>query len=1024
MRIENQSKILLFGLVLMLFSFSGNSQILESTIFQHLGKIDGLENSYNDFLSKDSRGFLWISSINGIYRYDGLELKLYANDSQNDSLLLGDIVLSAFYEDKRGDLWFSTDAGINRYIRSKDSIEYFQIKDENNKPIAIGYYLFYLQRDNLLWFQANDAIYKYHIEKGTSEKIVETKGVRFAVDTLKNGEISKIYSCLWMLGSGLEIISIFNDKPPQKKHYLNDKATTNTVVGPIQVSNVIKGNGNQIWLISDKGLLNFNPLNPSSTKIYTFLNKVEERLFVSGTKLNSDNLLLVGQNSGLQIFDIKNTQFLRHELNNLLPFGISSNQVRTVHKDEEENLWLVQRNTAEIDYAWANQNQFFNPFQGHIEISPTVTALVEDLNQNIWCATQNFGIYVFNKNRNLLYHFDENRGGLNIKEIKQLSIDRKGKIWAIGEHKLLQFNSSRNYWEEKIDEKDKQLFFVHHLSPNQKIVSTNKSITEFKINKEDELQATKRKIVKDDQYSLVHFYEKNNGLLYVFSPFGPKELRIYRRDTDSLALVKVFSTKASINTIWEDVQQKVIWLGTNNGLFQLDRIALDSIKPIRGDFNIYPQQIFEIQGDSKRRLWITASDGLWCYSSDANRFFRFGLEDGLPSDKFSLNASIFSSDEKLWLGTDKGLVVFAPNKIQPNPFGPHIFIKSLEINNAPFVTDTVISELKELKLDYRQNKLRFELVAISHYYAKRNIINYRLKGYEEEWRILENGEQAVFNKVPPGNYMLEVFGLNANGVEGKVRRLEIIISKPIWNLWWFWSLIGLGIGAIFALVIWMRLKQKLRKQQVIFEKQQVLQEERDRIAKDLHDELGSGLSNIRFMSEAMRGKLKDNEEEERLGKIYNSSVFLIDRMQDIIWTMNKENGSMEDLLFFLRREAFEYLDNNQIDCYFDIPEEIPSIELTGEQRKNILLTLKEALHNIVKHAGANLVKIVMKIDQELEVNIHDNGSGFVLQESIYRGNGLRNMRERIQSLQGVFTIISSKQGTIVRFTVPLPVTDM
>jgi signal transduction histidine kinase len=195
-------------------------------------------------------------------------------------------------------------------------------------------------------------------------------------------------------------------------------------------------------------------------------------------------------------------------------------------------------------------------------------------------------------------------------------------------------------------------------------------------------------------------------------------------------------------------------------------------------------------------------------------------------------------------------------------------------------------------------------------------------------------------------------------------------------------------------------RNQLEKQIAIIEAQQ---QERNRISADMHDELGSGVTAIRLLSELIKAKMKGDALPE-VERISNSANDLINKMNTIIWTMKSSNDSIDNLAAYIRSYALEFLESTSIDCYFKYPTVIPAIELSGEKRRNIFLCVKETLNNTVKHAGATQVMITMDVNEELTLILKDNGVGLKKEEMRQFGNGILNMRKRMESIDGYFEI--------------------
>lgn len=190
------------------------------------------------------------------------------------------------------------------------------------------------------------------------------------------------------------------------------------------------------------------------------------------------------------------------------------------------------------------------------------------------------------------------------------------------------------------------------------------------------------------------------------------------------------------------------------------------------------------------------------------------------------------------------------------------------------------------------------------------------------------------------------------------------------------------------------------------------QEERNRISADMHDDLGAGMTTISLYSELAKNKLKDNPIPE-IDKISSSANELLNKMNAIIWSMSSSNDSLGNMIAYIRSYALEYFENTGVDCKIEIAENLPNIQVIGEIRRNVFLVVKEALNNILKHAGATEVQIkLIRENNSLILYIHDNGKGFDPQHERQFGNGLKNMKKRMKELEIEFTI-ENKNGTLI-----------
>jgi len=258
----------------------------------------------------------------------------------------------------------------------------------------------------------------------------------------------------------------------------------------------------------------------------------------------------------------------------------------------------------------------------------------------------------------------------------------------------------------------------------------------------------------------------------------------------------------------------------------------------------------------------------------------------------------------------------------------------------------------------------------------------------------------------------------------KLKEKNHVLQKRKILLWT--SAVGLVALLLIGLLLVRNFRQNQKIQQQSLktmkaeeESQQkmAVEKERTRIATDMHDDLGAGLTRIKFITENILEKTNDVALQPHMEKLKTSSIDLVQKMNEIIWAMNEKNDTLEDLLFYTRSYAFEYCEENRLACETQLPEAVPDIFVSGEIRRNVFLTVKESLHNTVKHAHAKTIRLHFSIDKKLTVSIQDDGAGFVTNKN-GDGNGLKNMKKRIESIGGNFEMLNEK-GTIVNMTVPL-----
>jgi signal transduction histidine kinase len=283
--------------------------------------------------------------------------------------------------------------------------------------------------------------------------------------------------------------------------------------------------------------------------------------------------------------------------------------------------------------------------------------------------------------------------------------------------------------------------------------------------------------------------------------------------------------------------------------------------------------------------------------------------------------------------------------------------------------------------------------------------------------------EIVYEYIPPGAYMLRLRTVSAMG---KVVKEEGAVSFEIpvvfWKTIWFWSLCtaGMCLTGMFTVrrILQARWKHKLD----LVERQHMLEQERTRIAQDIHDEVGANLTRIGLLAQSIQEAEPDNTcaLAEEIGRTSN---MLILTMSEIVWAINPQNDNLEGLINYFGRFAQQFLSDAKIRCRIKLPEEVTSEKISADARRHSFLVFKEILNNIVRHSHAQEVHADIRIEEKQVVFIvTDNGCGFTPPADPLKGlggNGLQNMRRRVEALAGSISITSEKgKGTSVQFSVP------
>jgi signal transduction histidine kinase len=419
-------------------------------------------------------------------------------------------------------------------------------------------------------------------------------------------------------------------------------------------------------------------------------------------------------------------------------------------------------------------------------------------------------------------------------------------------------------------------------------------------------------------------------------------------------------------------------------------------------------------------LWVFGEKGLYFFDEKNNQGRTYTVEDGLAANEFSLSSLVYRPDQRCIVGTSNGLISFYPNRLQDSLYSPKSQISAIYINDVLYTSAPNSNEIKKINLSFRQNTLSFDFSPLTFQHASDCRFEYKLESYDDTWIKSGFTNHTRYSKIPPGNYVFTIRVIDAWGrVSPFTKTLEIEISKAFWQTTFFKIIALAFILSIGWLVSKWYFSLKIRRQKREFEKQQAIEKERTRIATDMHDDLGAGLSRIKFLSQSiLNKKIKDEIIKTELEKITSFSDEMSEKMGEIVWALNEKNDTLADLIAYTRSYAVEYLANHDIQCEANTPLHLPVTFITGEMRRNIFLSVKECLHNIVKHAKATKVCFSVQLDGNMQIVIHDNGKGIDWDNRRAFSNGLENINKRMREINGEVTFLNEK-GAKVLLTIPL-----
>jgi signal transduction histidine kinase/ligand-binding sensor domain-containing protein len=504
-----------------------------------------------------------------------------------------------------------------------------------------------------------------------------------------------------------------------------------------------------------------------------------------------------------------------------------------------------------------------------------------------------------------------------------------------------------------------------------------------------------------------------------------------------------------------------LWIGTfGGGLTRLKEGRMATCTTRQG---LIDDVIAFIVDDGHGQYWFSSNQGIFRTSKkELNQFadgelaliqcVPYGTSDGLPTlecEGGGQPAGCRGHDGRLWFRTIRGLVVVDPTDVATNAVPPVVHIQELLVDGQPgrlapeekssasaprgesagreadFALGNLDPSLVEIPAGHRRFEFRY--TALDFLAPERLRFRHKLEGVDAEWVGTGGQREASYNRLPHGNYIFRVDACNREGVWSQSgAALAFTVLPYFWQTWWFTSLFLLTFGSAVAWGMGEVLRQRHRRHLKLVERLHLLERERVRVARDIHDDLGGSLTAIGLQGVlAARDAGSLAEAREQLLLITDRTRELGRRLEETVWAVNPKNDSPSHLATYLCHFAKESFKPTQIGCRLDVPADLPEVELTTEVRHNVFLAVKEAITNAVKHSRASEAGLRLKVsDSLMEIEVSDNGRGFVVDASREGGNGLRNMATRMEEIGGEFQVHSVPgEGTTVCLRLPLPHPD-
>lgn len=980
-------------LILFIVGFALQSQSQLQRRYFSYNVENGLAQNSVWHVFQDHKGFLWFGTADGINRFDGNEMHHYKK-KPNDSTSIYGITFFQFIELSNKELWITHDKGISAYNRIKNNFTNI-IKSENTHQI-IG------QDGDLLWvFEERMKIFVINIK---TKKIVKTIKEKFLNDYSRHttSNCLKINNYFYTTFNGNHLLRINYKTNKIELIQLKERLA--------EIYRFIKKSDSTFLAFSSTNQCVFNFKEVHNKFSYTTIPVTNYKPYKRATGLYEWNdKLYVTSLEGFYILN-KETYNIEEYVHSFSTNELSFNYIQTLGIDNSNNLYISTNGMGVKMYS-PYLNKFLY-YRTPNERTNMVKSIVKTKDGKIITGVYNEGIVIYYPN-NTYKQFNfkpANIKNISFRSVLGMTNYSDKEILMMFSDRLILFNHyTNNYKYIKntdnlefqfypciIKNKGKFYYFAND-STNSKLISLDeklkpklllklpgKNVTCFAFHNEKLIIGTERGLL----------FKKINSKQYVDSK------------------IKLMVKSICITS------KNRIFISTINGVYEINEND-EILKKYDVSSGMPDDFVYGVLEDKNGDLWMSHNKGLSVLNLKTERFKNYSVKDGLQSNEFNTGAFYKDENGLLYFGGVNGINIIDPNKININNNAPKIAINQINLFDEPYKSDTSYNEINQLNLEFNQNTLSFDFSALEFTNPSLNTYKYILSGYDKQWIQSGTKHFARYSNLPPGSYAFMILAANADGVWSQEPKILIInIRAPFWQTTWFYIIVSLLILACILSIIYIiiyRQKLKLNRQlKLQFE----LEQERLRIARDLHDNVGAHLSylisNLDWMISHPE-KLSAEEERNRLETLTETGRQAILTLRQTIWAINNQALYIEDFADKYKTFAKKMLDfSAHINIQFEE-------KIIGKQKLSPGITLhlfricQEALNNILKHANAKNIWVSIESNSEnlFRFCIRDDGKGF--DTSVDYSNdhfGLVIMRERAAECNAEFSLKSEKdKGT-------------
>ena len=967
---------------------------------------DGLESSFVQHIFQDSRGFMWFSTRNGLSRFDGRQFITY-----NTAHGLPHSTINFLLESRSGVYWVATNgggvcrfnpAGATPPLVRDQAGPLFTVYQLGDQPASNRVNILYEDSARRIWAGTDDGLFRLEETNGqTAFRRFEAPSRRGpAFNSGINAILEDRRGSLWV-GMNGELYRLLPNG--QTENY-----TSRHGLHTDGIWSLLEDRDGRIWVGAVRGLFLLTPepdLNKSIVaRRYTITDGLASNTVLALRQV-ADGHIWIGATEGLTEFDgARMRSYTRAH-------GLSERGVNMIVEDRDGNLWLGA-------YGSGVMKLIRNGFTSYGEAdSPGLTqvySILEDDNGELFTIGEGWRICRFDNGvfASVLPRIPQ---VLNNTWMPQLAfLDHTGEWWVASNQGLYRFPRQSRI-ERLAHIRPSAIYTSHDGLPEGSVhrffedshgdlwMSASGSARD-KLVRWERATGAFRQFTESDGLPPSNlpfaFCEDRAGALWI--GFYDGGVARYRRGRFELFIGSGGWPAGVITKLFLDHSGRLWIASSQSGLSRIDDPTSDHPKPVNyttaeglssNDTRCFTE-------DKWGRIYVGTVRGVDQLDPLTNRIKHYTTADGLSND-FVISAW---RDRRgwLWFGTWKGLSRFIPEPDGPVKSAP-VLITGLRVAGRTYsVSELGQAEVSGLELEWRQNQIQIDFTGLAFALGETLRFRYKLEGADSDWNAPTSQRTINYASLRPGSYRFVVQAVNQDGqISPAPAVVAFTIRPPLWRRGWFIALTGALIGSGFYALYRYRLARLIEMERI-----------RTRIAADLHDDIGSSLSQIAIISEVLHKQIQPQEQsvDRNLSLMARVSREAVDSMSDIVWAINPQRDHMRDLVRRMRRFASETFPARNIDFSFQVTGAEQDIRLDADVRRQVFLIFKEGLNNIVRHSGCARAEIEMRIDgQWLVLRIADDGQG-IDEARFSEGNGLVSMRRRAESLGGALNITSGDSG--------------